>query len=171
MDILTLIALMVSIVYLVQICTSIFIYFIYMKKLQNFHVIYRNYKYLKIAILLLFMFLILILVFRVSIVAILYPFLTYISFRYFKKYYKNNIMKNDDYVYNGVATFKTESIKNVFIENGANLEKKYGTKYIGIEKYKKSDYIVMEFVNGKYVLIKEYDSTYLRNMHNLIKFN
>ncbi len=79
-------------------------------------------------------------------------------------------MKNNEYIYNGVGIFKLNSVKKVFIENGSNLEKKYNVKYLGIEKYKKADYIIFKFDNG-HILVKDFDNTYFEHIKYLFNVN
>ncbi len=160
---------MLSIVYFVQMLTSAFIYYVHMRKLNGFKVIYRNMTYLKIAICFLSVFVLSFAFLVKTNIVILFPFLTFFAFSFLKKFYKNIIMETDDYLYNGVATMKKSAIKKVFIENGVNLEKKYKVKYIGIEKYKKADYLIFEFNSDNYVLVKNFDKQYLSIMHT--KFN
>ncbi len=164
MEILKLICIMISIVYCLQILTSLFIYYIQMKKLSTLNVVYKNEKYLKIACILIATYIISFAIFQGSIVSIVYPIITFFAFKFMKTYYKNCILENEEYLFNGVATMKKSAIEKVFIEHGGNLEKKYKVKYVGIEKYKISDYIIFKFKSDSYVLVKGYDDTYLNIM-------
>ncbi len=163
-----LICLMVSLVYVMQIFTSLFVYYVYMKKLRNFETKYKNMNYLKISFGLFVMLVVSILIFRLSIISFVYPVIAFSSFGYLKKYYKNIIMQEGEVIYNGAGTFKISSVKKVFIENGSNLEKKYGVKHIGIEKFAQGDYLIFQF-NNDYLLTKNCDFEYLNYIKS--KFN
>ncbi len=170
MNILKLICIMISFVYFVQIMTSLFIYYIQMKKLSELTVVYRNQKYVKFACGFIALYIISFVIFQGSIVSITYPVMTFFAFRYLKAFYKNCILENDEYLFNGVATIKKSSIDKVFIEHGGNLEKKYKVKYIGIDKYRISDYIIFKFKSGSHVLVKGYDNTYLNILKEKYNF-
>lgn len=157
---------MLSIIYLVQIIMSLFVYYVHMRKLTTLNLIYKNTDYLKIGTTLALIYIICFVFFGANNICITYPFTTFFSFMYFKKFYKNFIMENDDYLYNGVSLMKKSGIKKVFIEKGSNLEKKYNVKYIGIDKYKKSEYIIFESTSNVYSLVKGYDDTYLNIIKN-----
>lgn len=152
---------MLSIIYFVQVITSAFIYYVHMRKLKTLKILYINYTYLKISIAFLALYIFSFILFSKTNFVVLYPIIMFFSFKYLKLYYKNLVMENDEYLYNGVATIRKTSVKKVFIENGSNLEKKYKIKYLGMEKYKKSDYIIFEFNENSHVLVKNYDDKYL----------
>ncbi len=157
---------MVGIVYTVQILTSLFVYKLHMSRLKTFNVDYKNVKYFKIFIVLFGIYLFLLLLFRVYVVSILSAFVVYFAYSYLKKYYKNTIMSDENFVYNGVALIKKDCIDEVFIEHGSNLEKKYKVKYIGFEKYKSTDYIVFKTNKSNYVLVKNYDLDYFNKINS-----
>ncbi len=166
MDYIVLIFFMVGIVYSVQILTSLFVYKLHMSRLKTFSVEYKNVKYFKIFIILFALYLFLLLLFRISIVSILSGVIVYFAYAYLKKYYKNTIMVKDDYIYNGVALLRIDSVDEVFIEHGSNLEKKYKVRYIGLEKYKSADYIVFKTNKSNYALVKNYDLDYLNKLNS-----
>lgn len=157
---------MLSIIYLVQIFMSLFVYYIHMRRLKSLNLIYKNNDYLKAGIGLAILYIFLFIVFKGSNICIIYPFITFFSFHFFKKFYKNFLMEDDNYLYNGVSLLKKNSIKKIFIETGSNLEKKYNVKYIGIDKYKTSEYIIFEFNSGACSLVKGYDEKYLSILKN-----
>ncbi len=161
MEYLILISFMIGILLTIQIVTSLFVYKLHMARLKTFNIDYKNTKYFKYYLILFFIYLILLFIFKISIVSILNLFIVYLSFYYLKKYFKNTIMSTEDFIYVGVALLRKESVQQVFIEHGSNLEKKYKSKYIGLEKYVPSSYTVFELNKGNYVLTKNTDLDFL----------
>ncbi len=161
MKYLVLFSTMVTLFYIIQLLTSLLVYCMQMKRLEEFRIVYQNINYFKYSIFLLTLLFLIFLIFRFSTYSLIYPFIAFYSYRYLNLFYRNTIMETDEFMYNGVAVFRKQNVKNVFIENGSNLEKKYNTKYNGFEKYKRSDYLIFEFVSNSYVLIKGFDIYYL----------
>ncbi len=158
---------MVGIVYTLQILASFLVYKLYMSRLKTFNVNYKNTKYLRNFAFLFSIYLILVVFFRIVLGIILSSFAVFLAYYYLKKYYKNTILTTEDYVYNGVALLRKSGVEEAFIEHGRNLEKKYKVKYLGLEKYKSADYIVLKTAKSNYVLIKNYDVEYLNVMQTL----
>ncbi|MFV0519727.1 MAG: hypothetical protein ACK5LY_05570 [Lachnospirales bacterium] len=145
-----------------------------MYRIRSFRVIYKEDMYYKRALLLIGIFIILLIVsllFKVYFMLILTLPCMFFAFGFLKKFYINLILTDDTFLYNGSATVKMDAVKEVFIEEGSNLEKKYKVPFKGMEKYKKGKYIVFKLSSGNYVLVKNYDEKYFEHIQKFFKVN
>ncbi len=167
MDIIYALCFLISIVFFIQIVMALLTYIGKMFKIKSLKVIYKNDLYFKKAMYLIIFFGIFVfgaILFNMPSLNLLTLPSVILTNQYLKKYYQNIIMADETYIYNGVSTLPFSSIEEVSIEEGRNLEKKYGVPFVGLERYKNGKYIIFKLASGHNILLKDYDEEYLTHM-------
>ncbi len=157
-------ALVISAIFFIQILILIFGHLARTLRLRHLKVVYVNKSYLKKSSYLICGLLVILVIafyFKFYFLFIFTLPFSYLSLEYIKRFNKNVIMTDNTLLYNGVITTPLSSVREVFYEEGSNLEKKYNVPFRGVEKYKNGKYLIFSLASGHNIIVKDFDEEYL----------